>query len=109
AQKDRAPEVRAAVADALRHLGLSPTGEMKLLRVALKDGVRCPQRGGVACRKCLEDWDRRCVIRALKAMGPAAAPALDALQAKAGAGRERGEPARIVARRSSRRRYTERL
>jgi hypothetical protein len=101
-QKDRDAEVRAAVPQALTHLGLSPKVELDLLRVALKDvasGVRSAavwRAGslGPAAAPLLpdllrlletgldrEDWCRSLVSRALEAMGSVAAPALDALRA----------------------------
>ena len=108
-QKDD-PEVRAAVPQALEHLGLSPKVELELLRVALGDvaeGVRTAavwRAGslGPAAAPLLGDLlrildglepgdgGRRCVIRALEAMGSAAAPALEALRAEGCAGGGRG-------------------
>jgi HEAT repeat protein len=101
-QKDRDAEVRAAVPDALTHLGLSPKVELDLLRVALSDaasGVRSAalwRAGslGPAAAPLLPDllrivdgldrgdWQRSLVSRALQAMGAVAAPALDALRAE---------------------------
>ncbi len=101
-QKDRDAEVRAAVPDALRHLGLSPKVELELLRTALEDGAdrvrnaaawRAGSLGPTAIPllpdllRILDgrgpgDWGRRCVIRALEEMGSAAAPTLEALRAK---------------------------
>jgi hypothetical protein len=110
-QKDRDAELRAAVPDALGHLGLPPKGELKLLRVALEDGAESV-RNAAAWRagslgpgaapllpdllRILEglgrgDWGRTCVIRALEAMGPAATPALEALRAEGRAGAGKGE------------------
>jgi HEAT repeat protein len=106
-QRDRDAEVRAAVPWALDHLGLSPKVELELLRVALGDvaeGVRSAavwRAGslGPAAAPLLpdllrildglnrEDWCWTCVTRALAAMGPAAAPALEALRAEDSAGR----------------------
>ena len=101
-QKDRDAEVRAAVPDALRHLGLAPKAELELLRAALEDGAdsvrnaaawRAGSLGPAAIPllpyllRILDgrgpgDWGRRCVIRALEEMGSAAAPALEALRAE---------------------------
>lgn len=101
-QRDGDAELRAAVPQALDRLGLSPKVELKLLRVALKDVARDVRTAAVwragslgpAAAPLLpdllrlldgldrEDWCRRCVIRALEAMGPAAAPALEALRAE---------------------------
>ena len=105
-QKDRDAEVRAAVPGALGQLGLSPKVELKLLRVALGDRAQSVRNAaawragslGPAAAPLLgdllrildgldrEDWGRRCVIRALEAMGSAAAPALEALRAEDRAG-----------------------
>jgi len=105
-QKDRDAEVRAAVPDALGHLGLSPKVELELLRVALEDGAKSVLNAaawragslGPAAAPLLPDllrildglgsgdWGRRCVIRALETMGSAAAPALEALRAEGRAG-----------------------
>jgi hypothetical protein len=91
-----------AAEDALDHLGLSPKGERKLLRVALRDVARDVRTAAVWRAGSLgpaaalllpdllrlldgldrEDWCQRCVLRALEAMGPAAAPALEALRAQ---------------------------
>ena len=80
---------------ALDHLGLSPKAELKLLRVALGDGAESVRNAAVWRAESLGpaaapllpdllrmldgldrgDWVRRCVIRALEAMGSAAAPA----------------------------------
>ncbi len=99
-QKDRDAEVRAAVPHALGHLELSPKVELELLRVALKDpapGVRSAavwRAGslGPAAAGLLPDllrildgldregWCRTLVSRALQALGPVAAPALEALR-----------------------------
>lgn len=109
-QKDRDAEVRAAVPAALSYLGLSPKVELKLLRVALEDRTESVRHAaawragflGPAALPLLPDllrilnglapgdWGRRCVIRALEAMGSAAAPALEALQAEDRAGGGRG-------------------
>jgi hypothetical protein len=103
-QRDRDAEVRAAVPQALDHLGLAPKVELELLRSALGDvanGVRSAavwragSLGPVAAPLLpdllrildglnREDWCWRCVIRALEAMGSAAAPALEALRAEEG-------------------------
>jgi hypothetical protein len=102
-QKDRDAEVRA-------HLGLSPKVELELLRVALADVAESVRNAAVWRAGSLgpaavgllpdllrildglgpEDWGRRWVIRALEAMGSAAAPALEALQAEDRAGGGRG-------------------
>ncbi len=101
-QSDRDAEVRAAVPGALGHLGLSAEVERELLRVALGDGARSVRNAaawragslGPAAAPLLpdllrmldgldpKDWGRSCVIRALEAMGSAAAPALEALSAE---------------------------
>jgi hypothetical protein len=101
-QQDRDGEVRAAVVDALSYLGLSPEVELGLLRVALADRAESVRSAatwragslGPAAIPLLPDllrnlegldsgdWRRRGVIRALEAMGSAAAPALDALRAE---------------------------
>jgi uncharacterized protein (TIGR02996 family) len=105
-QKDRDAEVRAAVPQALEHLELSPKVELELLRVALEDGATSVRNGAVwragslgpAAAPLLPeflrildgldpgDWGRRCVIRALEALGSAAVPALEALRAEERAG-----------------------
>jgi uncharacterized protein (TIGR02996 family) len=105
-QSDRDAEVRAAVPGALGHLGLSPKVELKLLRVALQDPATSVRNAaawragslGPAAAPLLpdllrmldgldpKDWGRSCVIRALEAIGSAAAPALEALRAE-----DRGE------------------
>jgi hypothetical protein len=110
-QRDRDAEVRAAVPQALDHLGLSPKVEVELLRVALGDVAgdirtaavwRAGSLGPAAAPLLpdllrllhgldCEDWFRRCVIRALEAMGPAAAPAREALRAEDSAGRRESE------------------
>ena len=102
----RDAEVRAAVPGALGQVGLSPKVELKLVRVALGDRAqsvrnaaawRAGSLGPVAAPllpdllRMLDgldpkDWGRSCVIRALEAMGPAAAPALEALRAEDRAG-----------------------
>jgi hypothetical protein len=105
-QKDRDAEVRAAVPAALEHLGLSPEGELELLRVALRDEAESVRNAAAYRARSLgpaaigvlpdllrsldgpgsSDWGRGCVIRALEAMGTAAAPALEAARAKNRAG-----------------------
>ena len=107
-QRDRDAEVRAAVPRALDHLGLSPKVELELLRVALGDVARDVRTAAVWRAGSLgpaaagllgdllrlldgldrEDWCRRGVIRALEAMGSAAAAALGALRAEDSAGRQ---------------------
>ncbi len=105
-QKDREAEVRAAVPEALSELGLSPKVELELLRVALQDRAESVRNSAVWRVAALgptaigllpdllrildglgrEDWGHRWVIRAVEAMGAAAAPALETLRAEDRAG-----------------------
>jgi uncharacterized protein (TIGR02996 family) len=106
-QRDREATVRAAVPRALEHLGLSAKAELELLRVALGDAAEEVRTAAVWRAAALgpaaapllpdllrildgldrEDWCRRWVIRALEALGAAAAAALEALRAEDSSGR----------------------
>jgi uncharacterized protein (TIGR02996 family) len=110
-QKDCDAEVRAAVPGALSYLGLSRHLELELLRLALEDEAESVRNAAVWRAGFLgsaaipllpsllrlldglgpEDWSRRCVIRAVEAMGSAAAPVLESLRAEDLAGSDGGE------------------